>query len=73
MSIPPAYDGKKNFPREVLALDTYLVTLDPTAAAFYEKVAKSANLPTEQVLADALYKLAGSLSLEALIKAREKP
>lgn len=54
-------------------MDTYLVTLDPTAAAFYEKVAQSANLPTEQVLADALYKLAGSLSLEALIKAREKP
>lgn len=54
-------------------METYRITLDPTAAAFYEKVAHSAGLPTEQVLADALYKLAGTLSLEALIKTREKP
>ena len=54
-------------------MDTYSITLDRTAAAFYEKVAKNAQLPTEQVLADALYKLAGSLSMEALIKRAEKP
>lgn len=58
--------------REVLILDTYQITLDPTAASFYEKVARQADLPTEQVLADALYKLAGNLSLQALIKSREK-
>ena len=53
-------------------MDTYQITLDPTAASFYEKVARQADLPTEQVLADALYKLAGNLSLQALIKSREK-
>lgn len=54
-------------------MDTYSITLDHTAAAFYEKVAENAHVPTEQVLSDALYKLAGSLSLEAIIKNREKP
>ena len=50
----------------------YEITLDPTAAGFYEKIARSAHLPTEQVLSDALYKLAGTLSLEAVIKRGEK-
>ena len=51
---------------------TYSIELDPAAAAFYEKVAASADVPTERVLADALYKLAGSLSLDAIVKAKEK-
>ena len=51
----------------------YEITLDPTAAGFYEKIAAAAGLPTEQVLADSLYKLAGTLSLEAVIKRAEKP
>ena len=42
---------------------------DPVVAAFYERVAARAQLPLENVLADALYKLAGELSLEAM---REK-
>ena len=50
-------------------METYRITLDPTAAAFYEKVAHSAGRPTEQVLSDALFKLAAELSLEALQKA----
>ena len=53
-------------------MPNYSVCLDPVAADFYEKVAAAANLPTEQVLADALYRLAGSLSMEALLKSREK-
>ena len=40
--------------------------LEPAVALFYSKVAKSAGLPLEQVLTDALFKLAGELSLEAL-------
>ena len=56
---------------EVFPLPNYSVCLDPAAADFYEKVAAAANLPTEQVLADALYRLAGSLSMEALLKSRE--
>ena len=40
--------------------------LDPATVRFYERIARSAQLSLEQVLADALFKLAGELSLEAL-------
>ncbi len=40
--------------------------LEPSVALFYTKVASAAGLPLEKVLSDALYKLAGELSLEAL-------
>ncbi len=46
------------------------VTLEPAVVRFYAHIAAVAGLPLEQVLADALFKLAGELSLEA-IKARE--
>ena len=45
---------------------TYRVSLDPAAAALFEKVAAAAGRTTEQVLADALFQLAGALSLEAI-------
>lgn len=44
------------------------VTLDKSVAAFYSAVAKQAHVPLETVLSDALFKLAGELSLEALRK-----
>ncbi|MGM9599873.1 MAG: hypothetical protein ACI3VY_08160 [Faecousia sp.] len=44
------------------------ITLDPVVAAFYKHVAELAQLPIETVLSDALYKLAGELSLEAMKK-----
>ena len=44
------------------------LTIDLDAAAFYTRVAESARLPLETVVADALFKLAGELSLEALRK-----
>ena len=47
---------------------TLTITLDPVVAAFYERIAARAQLPLENVLADALYKLAGELSLEAIHK-----
>ena len=47
---------------------TLTLDLDPAAAAFYEQIASCVRLPLEQVLADALFKLAGELSLEALGK-----
>ena len=51
----------------------FFIELDDTAAEFYNRVAASASLPVETVLADTLFKLAGELSLEALAKAeREK-
>ena len=46
----------------------YTVNLSPETAHFYEMVAQSAGRSTEQVLSDALFKLAGELSLEALHK-----
>lgn len=44
----------------------FTVTLDASTAAFYGSVARRAGRTEEQVLADALFKLAGELSLEAL-------
>lgn len=40
--------------------------LEPEVALFYTRIAQSAGLTLEQVLSDALFKLAGELSLEAL-------
>lgn len=40
--------------------------LEPSVALFYTHIAKSAGISLEQVLADALFKLAGELSLEAI-------
>ena len=46
------------------------VTLDlePALVLFYSRIALSAGTTLEQVLTDALFKLAGELSLEALKK-----
>ena len=40
--------------------------LEPSVALFYTRVAGAAGKSLEQVLSDALFKLAGELSLEAL-------
>ena len=42
------------------------ILLEPAVALFYTRVAQSAGVTLEQVLSDALFKLAGELSLEAL-------
>ena len=42
------------------------VTLAPEVALFYARVAIAMGKTLEDVLADALFKLAGELSLEAL-------
>ena len=44
---------------------TLTITLEPVVCAFYQQLAWQADLPLETVLADALFKLAGELSLEA--------
>lgn len=48
----------------------FTIVLDPSTAQFYRRVAQSAGLCTEQVLADALFKLAGELALESLAAKR---
>ena len=45
--------------------------LEPAVALFYTKLADSVGIPLEALLSDALFKLAGELSLEAL-KANSK-
>ena len=42
------------------------VTLEPAVALFYGRLAEAVGKTLEQVLSDALFKLAGELSLEAL-------
>ena len=43
--------------------------LEPAVILFYTRIAVAAGLPLEQVLSDALFKLAGELSLESLREA----
>ena len=40
--------------------------LEPAVVLFYTRIAAASGLSLEQVLSDALFKLAGELSLEAL-------
>ena len=42
------------------------VTLEPEVYLFYNKIAQGSDRTLEQVLSDALFKLAAELSLEAL-------
>jgi len=49
------------------------IVLPPEVVLFYTRVACSAGVPLEQVLRDALTKLAGELSLEALQNNLQKP
>ena len=50
----------------------FLIELDDAAAEFYARVSAAAEKPVETVLSDALFKLAGELSLEALAKAERQ-
>lgn len=40
--------------------------LDPSVVLFYTRISATTGIPLEQVLCDALFKLAGELSMEAL-------
>ena len=53
------------FLQEAACMDVTL-RLDPTVTYFYSRLAEATGLPLEQVLSDALFKLAGELSLQAL-------
>ena len=44
------------------------IILEAETERFYRRLAEAVGLPLEQVLSDALFKLAGELSLEALHK-----
>ena len=42
------------------------INLEPEVLRFYTKISHTVGIPLESVLSDALFKLAGELSLEAL-------
>ena len=42
------------------------ILLEPVVVSFHSRLADAIGLPLEQVLCDALFKLAGELSLEAI-------
>ena len=42
------------------------IFLDAAVVSFYSRLAEAVHIPLEQVLSDALFKLAGELSLEAM-------
>ena len=50
-------------------MEAITLILDPATAAFYRALARRAGVSLEQALADALFKLAGELSLHALHRA----
>lgn len=47
-------------------MEKVTVLLDPAVVLFYTRIAQHAGISLEQVLSDALFKLAGELSLEAM-------
>lgn len=47
-------------------MEKVTILLDPAVALFYARIANQAGISLEQVLSDALFKLAGELSLEAM-------
>ena len=53
-------------------MDTYRITLDPAVARLYEEIARCAQTDTEKVLSDALFLLAGMLTLDALTEKADK-
>ena len=42
------------------------ITLEPLVADFYQKIAQSSGNPLAKVLEDALFRLAGELSVQAV-------
>ena len=48
-------------------METIFLSLDQSTLQFYRRIADAVGLPLERVLSDALFKLAGELSLEAEI------
>ena len=46
-------------------MEEVTILLEPAVVLFYSRIAQQAGVSLEQVLSDALFKLAGELSLEA--------
>ena len=63
-----AIDGR----RRILIMKEVTIQIPDYVYEFYCKVGQQAGRPVEQVLSDALFKLAGELSLEAMHKKKSK-
>ena len=50
-------------------MESIVLLLDEATLQFYRRIAEAAGLPVASVLSDALFKLAGELSFEALSRA----
>ncbi|MBQ1281357.1 MAG: hypothetical protein IIY16_03835 [Oscillospiraceae bacterium] len=50
-------------------MEPIILSLEESTLHFYRRIAERAGMPLETVLADALFKLAGELSFEALSRA----
>ena len=53
-------------------MNTVTIHLDPYVVYFYQQIADLHGLSLEQVLCDALFKLAGELSLEAISESEKR-
>ena len=50
-----------------------VLRLEPTVVLFYRRLAEATGLSLEQVLCDALFKLAGELSIDCLLYTSPSP
>jgi hypothetical protein len=57
---------EKVFFKEEVPMTEITLHLEPAVLLFYDRIATAVGKSLEQVLTDALFKLAGELSLEAL-------
>ena len=60
------------FPSMEVSMVPVTILLEDAAAEFYARIAGAAEKPVETVLADALFKLAAELSLQALARQRKE-
>lgn len=47
-------------------MKSYRIKLEDYVAMFYEKISQTAGIPVEQVLADSLFRAAGTLAQNAI-------
>ena len=53
-------------------MKTVKIEVDDLIYAFYQKMGQQAGLPIERVMSDALFRMAGELSLNAIRKKESK-
>lgn len=54
--------------KENVFLKRYTISMDPAAAKFYETIARRTGTTTENIMASTLFRLAGELSVNAILE-----